>query len=412
MTAADPTTTATTPSITVGNSIAVTGAHPGYPYRMAKAAVDPSSARRRAGLLGAVLGATAGVVAGAAAGVATQRALLRRRRPTEDPYANETFGPQPYDESLTVTTDDGLDLYVEIVEPVDGVDMDLDDLGLDLAEPVGAPAPTLVFVHGFCLHMGSFHFQRRALAARGDWRMVFYDQPGHGRSGRREEGEYTLEGLGAALRRVIEATTPEGRIVLVGHSMGGMTIMALAELDPELIAQRVAGVVLIATSAGRLEATRIGLPQIVSRAARPVLPLVNNAARLTTAMIDRARSAASDLAWQLTRRYGFGTAHPSRALVSFVERMNSGTSIDTIARYLRTLYTHSRYPALDALRTVPVLVICGEKDQITPLALSTQICERLPHAKLVTVPDSGHVVLLEHNVEVNDALTAFLETLR
>src|SRR5690606_29144538 len=297
-------------------------------------------------------------------------------------------------------TDDGLDLYVEIVEPVDGVDVDLDDLQLDLAQPVGAPAPTLVFVHGFCLHMGSFHFQRRALAERGDWRMVFYDQPGHGRSGRRTEGEYTLEGLGAALRRVIEATTPEGRIVLVGHSMGGMTIMALAELDPELIAQRVAGVVLIATSAGRLEATRVGLPQIVSRAARPVLPLVN-----------RARRAASNLAWQLTRRYGFGTARPSRALVSFVEGMNSSTSIETIARYLRTLYTHARYPALDALRDVPVLVICGEKDQITPPVLSTQICERLPHAKLVMVPDSGHVVLLEHSAEVNDVLTDFLETL-
>lgn len=403
--------TAPTDSITLENSIPITEAGPGYPCGMAKAAADLSSARRRAGVLGAVLGAAAGVVAGAVAGVAAQRAVVRWRRPIEDPYAGETFDPQPYDESLTVATDDGLDLYVEIVEPVDGVDVDLDDLQLDLAQPVGAPAPTLVFVHGFCLHMGSFHFQRRALAERGDWRMVFYDQPGHGRSGRRTEGEYTLEGLGAALRRVIEATTPEGRIVLVGHSMGGMTIMALAELDPELIAQRVAGVVLIATSAGRLEATRVGLPQIVLRAARPVLPLVNNAARLTTTVIDRARLAASNLAWQLTRRYGFGTARPSRALVSFVEGMNSSTSIETIARYVRTLYTHARYPALDALRDVPVLVICGEKDQITPPVLSTQICERLPHAKLVVVPDSGHVVLLEHSAEVNDVLTDFLETL-
>lgn len=381
---------------------------------MGEAPAGHSSARRRAGLLGAIIGAAAaGVAAGAAAGMATERALLRRgqRRPP-DPYVKEQFGPQPYDESLTVATEDGVDLYVEIVDPVDGVDMELDDLHLDLAEPLGDQPPTLIFVHGFCLHMGTFYLQRKMLAERGDVRMVFYDQPGHGLSGRIEQGEYTLESLGRALRRVIEATTPDGRVVLVGHSMGGMTIMALAEQEPELFAERVAGVVLIATSAGRLEATRIGLPQILARAGRPLLPLVDNATRLTGTMLDRARLASNNIALLLTRRYGFGTAHPSPALVAFVERMNSRTSTETVARYLRTLYAHARYPALDALRTLPVLVICGEKDQITPQALSTQICQRLPEAELVAVPDSGHVVLLEHSVEVNDALGRFLEKIQ
>jgi pimeloyl-ACP methyl ester carboxylesterase len=366
-------------------------------------------------VLGAVVGAAAaGVAAGTAVGVAvgvvTERALLRRgqRRPL-DPYANEEFGPQPYDESLTVTTEEGVELYVEIVDPVDGVDIEFDDLHLDLAEPLGDQPPTLIFVHGFCLHMGTFYFQRKMLGERGDVRMVFYDQPGHGLSGRIEQGEYTLESLGRALRRVLDATAPDGRVVLIGHSMGGMAVMALAEQEPELFARRVAGVVLIATSAGRLEATRVGLPQIVARAGRPLLPLVDNATRVTGTVVDRARLASSNLAVQLTRRYGFGAARPSRALVAFVERMNSRTSTETVARYLRTLYTHARYPALDALRTLPVQVIVGEKDQITPHALSAQICQRLPEAELVTVPDSGHVVLLEHSAEVNDALARFLE---
>ena len=46
--------------------------------------------------------------------------------------------------------------------------------------------------------------------------------------------------------------------MLVGHSMGGMTIMALAEQRPELFAERVAGVALISTSAG--EVGGAGLP--------------------------------------------------------------------------------------------------------------------------------------------------------
>ena len=78
--------------------------------------------------------------------------------------------------------------------------------------------------------MGTFHFQRQMLAARGDYRIVAYDQPGHGRSGRLETGEYDLAVLGRTLRQVIDRTAPDGPLVLVGHSMGGMTIMAFAEL--------------------------------------------------------------------------------------------------------------------------------------------------------------------------------------
>ena len=92
--------------------------------------------------------------------------------------------------------------------------------------------PTLVFVHGFCLDQGTFHFQRKALDERGKYRMVFYDQPGHGLSSSLTEGEYELPALGDALHDVIKATVPDGPIVLVGHSMGGMTIMAVRRTAP------------------------------------------------------------------------------------------------------------------------------------------------------------------------------------
>jgi pimeloyl-ACP methyl ester carboxylesterase len=359
-----------------------------------------TSAKRRAGMFGAVLGLAA---AGVAGGIAAERALVRRtRRRDPDPYAGVNFGEQPYDEALTVTAPDGTDLYVEIVEPVDGVEV---DLGFD----PGRPEPTIVFIHGFCLDMGTFFFQRMELARRGEYRMVFYDQPGHGRSGRLESGEYELPALGEALRAVLDEAVPEGPIVLVGHSMGGMTIMAFAEQHPEIFGDRVVGVVLMATSGGRLEQAKFGLPAIISTAGQPLIALVNGATRITGGAVDRARLASSDLAWLLTRRYGFGSARPSPALVSFVEQMNSHTSTETVARYLRTLYTHARYPALVALRHTPVLVICGDRDMITPLTHSEEICRHLPEADLVTVPGSGHVVMLEHAEEVNTALVRFLE---
>jgi pimeloyl-ACP methyl ester carboxylesterase len=269
----------------------------------------------------------------------------------------------------------------------------------------------VVLVHGFCLDMGAFHFQRELLAERGEYRIVAYDQPGHGRSGRLETGEYDLAALGRTLRRVIDRTAPEGPLVLVGHSMGGMTIMAFAELYPELFGDRVVGTVLMATSGGLLAETKLVAPALLGRVGAPVLYMMSNATRYGGPAIDAARKSTSNVAWLLTRKYGFGTPKPSPALVSYVELMNSRTSADTVTRYLRTLATHSRYPALAALAGTPVLVVVGDKDMITPVTHSEEIVRRLPHAEYLKIRDSGHVVMLEHADEVNGALTRFLEGL-
>ncbi|MGH3683355.1 MAG: alpha/beta fold hydrolase, partial [Natronosporangium sp.] len=346
-----------------------------------------------------------------------ERALVRRARRGRaaadlDPYADEPFGRLSYDEALRVPAPDGSDLYVEVVDPVDGKEVEA-DFGADSAAGDRAGEPTIVFVHGFCLDMGSFHFQRKELTRRGAWRAVYYDQPGHGRSGRRPSGEYELPALGDALKAVLDEAAPHGPLVLVGHSMGGMTVMAFAERYPELVAQRVAAVVLIATSAGRPPGGGGpgGLPELISRVGRPLLPLAGGAGRVTGGMVDRARRASSDLAWLLTRRYGFGGPDPSRALVSYVEQMNSGTTTETVARYLRTLHGHQRYSALTALRGRPVLLICGDRDPITPVEHTEEMATHLSDAELVVIPGSGHMVQLEHADEVNKALLELLEQL-
>ncbi|SCL13191.1 Pimeloyl-ACP methyl ester carboxylesterase [Micromonospora rhizosphaerae] len=353
--------------------------------------------RSAAGKVAGVVGAAVGVAAaGLAAGVVSERVLVRRLKadPT-DPYTEEVFDQQRYDESFRLELPDGTDIHVEVVEPT---------------RPVSGH-PTVILVHGFCLDMGTFHFQRKMLAERGDYRIVAYDQPGHGRSGRLETGDYDLVALGRTLRRVIDRTAPEGPLVLVGHSMGGMTIMALAELYPELFGDRVVGTVLMATSGGLLAETKLVAPALLGRVGGPVLFMMSNATRYGGTVIDKARKSTTNVAWLLTRRYGFGTPKPSPALVSYVEAMNSRTSADTVTRYLRTLATHSRFPALAALAGTPVLVIVGDKDMITPVTHSEEIVRRLPHAEFVKIHDSGHVVMLEHADEVNAALAGFLERL-
>ena len=141
--------------------------------------------------------------------------MIQRDRTTEDPYADEDFDRLDDDRSYVVTTPDGVPLAVREVGPLD------------------APL-TMVFVHGFCLRMGAFHFQRTRLPERlgPQVRMVFYDQRGHGRSGDAAPESYTLTQLGQDLESVLKVVAPRGVVVLVGHSMGGMTVLSHARPVP------------------------------------------------------------------------------------------------------------------------------------------------------------------------------------
>jgi pimeloyl-ACP methyl ester carboxylesterase len=89
--------------------------------------------------------------------------------------------------------------------------------------------------------------------------------------------------------------------------------------------------------------------------------------------------------------------------------MNSRTGTEVVTRYLRTIYTHARYPALEALKLCRALVICGEDDKLTPIDHSAEICRILPDAEFVGVPGAGHVALLERPDVINAALLTFLD---
>lgn len=386
---------------------------------------------KAAGWAGALIGVAA---AGAAAGVVAERhALSRARRRVDDPYVDEPFGQLPFDVQRTVTVDGGVPLHVEIVEP--------DDTG----EP---PDLTVVFVHGFCLDMGTWHFQRRVLtelqrqraafaeskkARRGlaalrkrapesteepeetsalpddpRCRLVFYDQPGHGRSGRRDAGDYDLDQLGDDLAAVIAEVAPEGPLVLAGHSMGGMTVMALAERTPKFFAERVVGVALISTSAGHLDDVGLGIPPVLAKLRKPLMPTISGALKWQAELAEVGRRAGSDVAYLLTRRYGFGSKDPSPSLVEYVERMNAATSIEVIAGYLGTLSEHDRYAALEVFDGIETLVVCGDKDLLTPVDHTREIARLLPGAELVEVADGGHVTLMEHADLVDAHFVAFL----
>ncbi|MCC3769436.1 alpha/beta fold hydrolase [Streptomyces sp. UNOC14_S4] len=391
--------------------------------------------RRGAGVAGAAIGV---VAAGAAVGVAVERLTVGRGMRRKARLALDSMGPYGTLRGRPgrAVAEDGTELYFEVDE-VDGVGEAEGTGGAGGADgPGAAPAPsetsptllkrlfgrpaatqapapvTVVFTHGYCLSQDSWHFQRAAL--RGAVRMVFWDQRSHGRS---ERGRSQLDGsvpvsidlLGRDLKAVIDAAAPEGPLVLVGHSMGGMTMMGLAAQYPELVAERVVGTAFVSTSSGELADNTYGLP-VSGSVVRRVLPA---ALRALTAgrpeLIERGRQATADLYAGVIRRYSFGSRDVDPAVARFAERLMEATPLGIIAEFYRVFGEHDKATALAEFAAHPVVVIAGEKDLMIPSAHSEAIAAALPEAELLLVPGAGHLVMFEHPELVTEHLLDLLD---
>ncbi|GHE13235.1 alpha/beta fold hydrolase [Streptomyces alanosinicus] len=366
--------------------------------------------RRATGIAGAAIGVLA---AGAAAGVAVERMTVGRGMRRKARLALDSAGPYG---TLRGTpgkafADDGSELYYEVdeVEPDPGPNVSPRRRRLFGRK---APAPvTVVFSHGYCLNQDSWHFQRAAL--RGVVRMVHWDQRSHGRSGRgvaqtRDRVPLTIDQLGRDLKAVLDAAVPDGPIVLVGHSMGGMTVMALAAQHPELIRDRVVATAFVGTSSGRLGEVSFGLPVAGVNAVRRILPGVLKALGQQAELVEKGRRATAELFAGIIKRYSFAGRDVDPAVERFAERMIESTPIDVVAEFYPAFTDHDKTEALASFGDMPVLVLAGVQDLVTPSEHSEVIADLLPDAELVLVPDAGHLVMLEHPEVVTDRLADLL----
>ncbi|WP_157970608.1 alpha/beta fold hydrolase [Nakamurella deserti] len=362
-----------------------------------------------AGVVGGVVGAVA------LGGVTAQKVAVRRAHKPVD-NGGETYDSIDADRNYSVVAADGAALQVEEVGPLD------------------APL-TVVLVHGWALRMGSWYYQRRGLtgpdfgaatppaavevgaetvaatastasAPAVPVRLVFYDQRSHGRSSRGPEPHPSVEMLGQDLAAVLATAVPHGPVVLVGHSMGGMSVLALAGADPTYMAARVAGVGLLSTSATQTPTAEIG--RIFLRGSNPVVKVVSNVAARYSTVLERSRPVARDAVWLVTRLIGFARKDVPVSLVDYLDEMLSDTPIEVIADFVPGVLAHDQTAALPALAGIPALVLCGDSDRITPPAQSRFLADALPDAEFVLVERAGHLAMMEAPEETNDALRRLL----
>jgi pimeloyl-ACP methyl ester carboxylesterase len=364
-----------------------------------------SKAGRTAGLIGAAVGVLA---AGAAAGVAVERQVIGRRSGERAQLEAEPFGSLRGTPHI-FTADDGVELYVEVDELKRSRRPAPEPVKRRLRRKVIEQAPddlTLIFAHGYGLNMDCWHFERRDLAGIGT--MVFYDERSHGRSGRSPKEGVTIDQLGRDLYGILQEFAPTGPVILIGHSMGGMSIMALAEQHPDLFGDRVIGVGLLSTSAGGLDQTPIALPGWPGRLVRRLAtPTVAALARMPD-VVERSRKAGTDISYVLTRKYSFGSEVPP-AFTEFVNEMIAATPISVIADFYPIFALHDRYDDLEPLQKVECVVIGGDADHLTPFSHSEEIVRHVPGAELVEVRNCGHLGLIEHHREFTAALLGMIE---
>ncbi|MCW2714456.1 MAG: Pimeloyl-ACP methyl ester carboxylesterase [Frankiales bacterium] len=333
---------------------------------------------RRSALLG--VGA---VAAGTAVVVARRRAAARG---VDNPLPETTPAAPPVDAGRRRT-----------VLTADGVELAVTEHGSE------QPGATVVLAHGYVQSSALWAGQVRDLVeARSDLKVVTYDHRGHGASGRATRETATIEQLARDLAEVLAAVAPTGPVVLGGHSMGGMTIMALAEQFPDLFEDRITGVAFVATSSGGLSEVTWGLPAPVAKLAHRLLPAVNAKAVRDEAKGKPRRVSPAEALLVFPR--GADPAHVKLAL-----DVQRECRAETVAHFLATFSTHDRLHALKALADLPTVVIVGEQDRLTPLAHSRALAEALSSSELVVYPGVGHMVQLERRAEVSRHLLALID---
>ena len=237
---------------------------------------------------------------------------------------------------------------------------------------------TLLLAHGWTLnHTIWIPFIERVQATL-NVRVIAYDQPGHGATSLGPNHRPSIRDLGNTLLDVLDGTVGDGPVVLVGHSMGGMSIMALAAAHPEVFGSRVVGVLLMGTSAGNITRRYQGFETLVMKA-------IHRAPMIPTGNFITQRGQRHSL---------FGDRCNPEDL-AFTVKVMTATPLPTLSRYYLALMEHDEIEHVGVLGQVPTVIMCGEKDRLTSTRHAHRLHDAVRGSRLVIVPGAGHMLMFE-----------------
>jgi len=248
-----------------------------------------------------------------------------------------------------------------------------------------ADAPAVIFIHGFPLNRSMWREQIDLL--KGRYRAVAFDLRGHGESGMDDE-PLSMELFVQDLLHFMDALRID-KAILCALSMGGYIALRAAETHPE----RFSALILCDTQC---------------TADTPEAKKKRHAA--IAAIRDEGVETFADAS--LGSLFSPGGIEKRPETAEAVRAMIVGTAEASLVRTLHALHdrdeTCSKLPDL----RLPVLVIVGEEDSITPPAAAHYLHENLTDASLAVIEDAGHLSNLENPAAFNEALEHFLASLQ
>jgi len=257
--------------------------------------------------------------------------------------------------------------------------------GVTIAYEVHGSGPTALFIMGLGGRASDWNdaFVRELTP---HLEVVTFDNRGTGRSGRPEE-DYTLETMADEAVGVLDAID-RPRAHVIGISMGGMIAQLVALRHPS----RVGRLVLIATHGGG--------PTVVQPTPEAMKVLMPDRS-LAPAEIVRSSMAAITAP-------GFAQREPAaiEALVALAAAQP--TPQMTFARQMTAILASDRTARLGTI-TAPTLVVHGSEDPLVPAANGAAIAHAIPGARLLELPNCGHLPMWECPRRLVDELLHFLD---
>ncbi|MDD1776965.1 MAG: alpha/beta hydrolase, partial [Candidatus Helarchaeota archaeon] len=247
--------------------------------------------------------------------------------------------------------------------------------------------PILVFIHGFLGSSWLFETQVEHFAQKG-YRAIALDHLGHGQSDKPESETYELPDLTRYLDEVVAQLAGKEKIILIGHSMGGM-IAQLYATTPDYV-KRLRGLVLMSTAP---KLRNPGLDKYVEDLNSGALSLKDDKA---------IRDIMVDLCFQRP----YKKARPD-IIEEFIKRTLQNAEYVGL-RTMNSIVKHYDVESKIKAIKIPTLILTGDKDIFIPPPESDKMHELISNSKLVKfAPKIGHMIQYEALNDYHKALEDF-----
>lgn len=272
-------------------------------------------------------------------------------------------------------------------------EMFMTSTGVDLAVSRFGSADaslTIALAHCWTADRADWDNQVRDLLAEfgHDVQILTWDHRGHGESMKVPKAACTVANLAHDMGELLDAYAPSGPLLLAGHSIGGMTLCALAEERPDLI-ERTVGAAFVATSSGAMDTVTLGLPEMgpVLRAQIPRMLALRS-----RTLSRKARRRAPIVERLVVRNLVLGQPMHLADAAYVVEGLINSPAPTIVGFYEDIINNHERTAALKAFEGIPTRVLVGTRDVLTPIAHARRLAGAIPGAELLVAPEAGHML--------------------